>query len=59
LKPLRNALKKGDLGYKMNPDTAVNLIVDKHPFNTGTLLIMVVGAILIIYGVAYLILRKK
>jgi uncharacterized membrane protein HdeD (DUF308 family) len=43
----------------MNPDTAANSLVDKHPFNTGTLLIMVVGAILIIYGVAYLILRKK
>jgi len=42
----------------MNPETAVNSLVDKHPLNTGTLLIIVVAAILIIYGVAYLILKK-
>jgi len=33
--------------------------VDKHPFSTGTLFIIVIGAIAILYGVAYLILRKK
>jgi hypothetical protein len=34
-------------------------MVDKHPFSTGTLLLMVVAAICIVYGVIYLILRKK
>jgi hypothetical protein len=43
----------------MNPETAVNSLIDKHPFGTGTLLLMVVAALLIMYGVAYLILRKK
>jgi len=43
----------------MNTDAAINSIVDKHPFNTGTLLIMVTVSLLIIYGVFYLILRKK
>jgi len=43
----------------MNPESAVNSVIDKHPFSTGTLLLMVVAGICIAYGVAYLILRKK
>jgi hypothetical protein len=43
----------------MNTDAATNLIVDKHPFSTGTLLLMMVGGILLIYGVAYLILKNR
>jgi hypothetical protein len=39
----------------MNTD----LIVDKHPFNTGTLLLIVVGAMLVAYGIVYLILRNR
>jgi hypothetical protein len=49
-------------GKEMNTNAAdnlVNAIYDKHPFTTGTLLIMVVGAMLIVYGVFFLILRKK
>ena len=36
-----------------------NLIVDKHPFSTGTLLLMMVGGMLIVYGVVYLILKNR
>jgi hypothetical protein len=43
----------------MNPENAVNSLVDKHPLSTGTLLLIVVTAICLVYGVAYLILRKK
>jgi hypothetical protein len=43
----------------MNTNAPENLIFDKHPFNTGTLLIMVVVSLLIIYGIFFLILRKK
>jgi hypothetical protein len=39
----------------MNTD----LIVDKHPFTTGQLLLMMVGAMLLAYGVVYLILRNR
>jgi hypothetical protein len=39
----------------MNAD----LIVDKHPFSTGTLLLMVVGGMLIGYGIVYLILKNR
>jgi len=37
----------------------MNSIVDKHPFHTGTLLVMVVISLLIMYGIFYLILRNK
>jgi hypothetical protein len=43
----------------MNPEKAVNSLVDKHPYGTGTLLLMVVGGMLLIYGIAYLILRNR
>jgi hypothetical protein len=34
----------------MNPESAVNSTVDKHPVSTGTLLLMAVTAVLIIYA---------
>jgi hypothetical protein len=43
----------------MNPDAASNLIFDKHPFNTGTLLLMVAGSVLLVYAVLYIILKIK
>jgi hypothetical protein len=43
----------------MNTDAALNSIVDKHPFNTGTLMLMMAGALLMVFGVFYLILRNK
>jgi hypothetical protein len=39
--------------------THADLIVDKHPFNTGILLIMMVGVMLIAYEISYLILRNR
>jgi hypothetical protein len=43
----------------MNTNAAINSIIDKHPFNTETLLLMVVVSLLVVYGVFFLILRKK
>jgi hypothetical protein len=43
----------------MTTDAAENAIFDKHPFHTGTLLLMVVVSLLIVYGVFYLFLRNK
>jgi hypothetical protein len=37
----------------------MNPYLDKHPFNTGTLVIMVVVSLAVMYGVVYLILRNK
>lgn len=37
----------------------VNSIADKHPFGTGTLLGMVVVALLILFGVSFVILKIK
>jgi hypothetical protein len=37
----------------------MNSLVDKHPFNTGTLIIMLVVALSAVYGILYLILRNK
>ncbi len=37
----------------------VNSMVDKHPLSTGTLLGMVVGGLVILFGVSFLILKIK
>jgi hypothetical protein len=42
----------------MNTHAAIKSLADKHPFHTGTLFLMVVGAFLLFYGIAYLILKK-
>jgi uncharacterized membrane protein HdeD (DUF308 family) len=37
----------------------VNSLVDKHPFHTITLVAMVVGAMLVVYGILYVALWLK
>ena len=44
---------------EMNAIVTVNSLVDRHPFNTGTLILLVVGSMLIIYGVLFLILKMR
>jgi hypothetical protein len=44
---------------RMNPNNPVNSALDKHPFGTGTLFIMVIAALLILYGIFYVILKNK
>jgi len=34
-------------------------MVDKHPFGTGTLFIMVIVSLIVVYGIFYLILKNK
>jgi hypothetical protein len=43
----------------MNTNIAIRSLVDKHPLHTGTLFLMVIGAFLLLYGIAYLILKNK
>jgi len=43
----------------MNTHAAIKSLADKHPFHTGTLFLMVIGAFLLLYGIAYLILKNK
>ena len=43
----------------MTPENAINAVIDKHPLSTGTLFLIVIAAIFIVYGVIYFILRKK
>jgi hypothetical protein len=59
LKYVQFSNRDGSQGKKMNPNTASNLIFDRHPFNTGTLLLMVGGAILLVYAVIFIILKIK
>jgi len=34
-------------------------MVDRHPLGTGTLLIMVIASLLLLYGIFYVILKNK
>jgi hypothetical protein len=44
---------------KMIANVTVNSVIDRHPFSSGTLIFLVVGSMLIIYGVLFLILRMR
>jgi hypothetical protein len=37
----------------------INSVVDKHPFSTSTLLLMLVGGFVIVYGIVALIWKIK
>jgi len=55
LKTCAISFKASTIAEDMNTD----LIVDKHPFTTRELLLMMVGGMLLAYGIAYLILRNR
>jgi hypothetical protein len=43
----------------MNTHITIKSLADEHPLHTGTLFLIVIGAFLLLYGIAYLILRNK